>query len=351
MLHDFQEIDNMNFLKLNELNNSTILITGATGLIGYHITSYLIHRNIVHKSNIKILLLVRNMDKARRLFSPIISEEDNSSITYIVGDIKAIPHIENKIDYIIHGASPTASKFFVDKPVETIKTAVIGTINILELAVSHHVKSCVYLSSMEIYGSPHTEKKLSEKVGTTIDTMQVRSSYPEAKRLCETLCKSYESEYGANIRVVRLAQTFGPVFDLSDQRVFMLIANSIINNNNIIFNTDGLSKRPYLYLSDAVSAILTILLLGKDGEAYNVGNKDTYCSIKKMAEIAVNSQKSNIEIITKKEILSKYPSRHNLNLAMDKIESLGWKPTKNLPEMYAILIKSIYNLKKNGVIE
>lgn len=86
-------------------------------------------------------------------------------------------------------------------------------------------------------------------------------------------------------------------------------------------------------------------MLGVDGEAYNVGNKDTYCSIKEMAQVAVKSQNSNIEIITKQEELSKYPSRHNLNLDMKKIEDLGWRPTKNLAEMYAILIKSIQDLK------
>ena len=344
-LNDFKQIDKANFLDLKELDNKTIFITGATGLIGYYLTSYLIYRNKVHGSNIKLLLLVRDEVKAKRLFDKNITRGIKDKIVYIVGDIIEIPEIEYKIDFIIHGASPTASKFFIEKPVETVKTAVFGTMNILELAVKHQVDSCVYLSSMEVYGSPSSEKLISEYEGTTIDTMQIRSSYPEAKRLCETLCKSYQSEYGIKVKVVRLSQTFGAVFDLNDQRVFMLIANSIINNQNVVFNTDGLSKRPYLYISDAVSAILTILLLGVDGEAYNVGNKDTYCSIKEMAQVAVKSQNSNIEIITKQEELSKYPSRHNLNLDMKKIEDLGWRPTKNLAEMYAILIKSIQDLK------
>lgn len=109
-----------------------------------------------------------------------------TSLSFIVGSVESLPEVREKVDYIIHGTSPTASLYFVQHPVETIQTAVKGTKNILELAKQNQVESVLYLSSMEVYGAPLTDKLIPETQGCTLDFMTVRSCYPVAKSSVKT---------------------------------------------------------------------------------------------------------------------------------------------------------------------
>lgn len=109
-----------------------------------------------------------------------------TSLSFIVGSVESLPEVREKVDYIIHGTSPTASLYFVQHPVETIQTAVKGTKNILELAKQNQVESVLYLSSMEVYGAPLTDKLIPETQGCTLDFMTVCSCYPVAKSSVKT---------------------------------------------------------------------------------------------------------------------------------------------------------------------
>ena len=117
-------------LPINELYHSTILVTGATGLVGSQIVKALLNMNVRKNAGIRVLALVRNREKAKKIFADCSSE----GLAFLVGDVTDAIETDEKMDYIIHAASPTASKFFVEHPVETILTAVNGTKNILELA-------------------------------------------------------------------------------------------------------------------------------------------------------------------------------------------------------------------------
>lgn len=200
------------------------------------------------------------------------------------------------------------------------------------------MESVLYLSSMEVYGAPLTDKLIPETQGCTLDSMTVRSCYPIAKRLCENLCASYASEYGVPGKAIRLAQTFGPGVSMNDGRVFAEFARDAIHGSDIELQTAGTSKRMYLYTADAVTAILTVLLSGKIGEAYNAANSETYCSIVEMAqlvvhEIAHDSIKVHVPMI-KLDADSKFSPPHHLNLDTSKIYKLGWRPSVGLREMY-----------------
>lgn len=326
-----------------QLENSTVLVTGATGLIGSTIVNALIYTDKKMNLNLKVIALVRNLKKAQSQFASQTAFSD--ALTFIEGTVEGLPCVITDIDYIIHGANPTDSAYFVDNPVETINIAVQGTTNLLSVAVKKSVKGFVYLSSMEVYGAPQTDDFILESQGTTIDTMSVRSSYPEAKRLCECLCTSYASEYGFSAKVVRLAQTFGPGVDTySDNRVFAEFARCVMRKQNIILKTAGKSKRSYLYTADAVTAILTVLLTGKRGEAYNVANPSTYCSIVDMARMLARNPGDNafnVVVPSEEEYNEKYCPTHKLNLDISKIQSLGWNPSKNLMEMYERMIKTV----------
>lgn len=332
---DLEYITSACFIDWQKFDNKTVFVTGATGLIGYTLVSALLYRNLKYKSNIKIIALVRNITKAKEKFAEQLKQ--NLNLKFVIGDVENLPTIDEKIDFIIHGANPTASSYFVENPVETIKIAVLGTNNILNLAKEKNISSLVYLSSMEIYGAPHTDERIDETYGTTVDTMSVRSCYPEAKRLSETLCASYAGEYKVPAKVVRLAQTFGPGIDKNDNRVFAEFLRCARQKQDIVLQTEGTSKRCYLYTADAVTVILTVLLNGKTGEAYNADNKNTYCSIMEMAQLVAHelaNDEIKVVINVNENSKRKFSPPHKLNLDVSKIENLGWRATRSLVEMY-----------------
>lgn len=339
---DLDYLVSLEYIPWKKLQGSTILITGATGLIGYNLVSGLIYADIRKKLDLKIIALVRNLDKAKEKFSEQL--RDSNSLEFIVGEVENLPEVRQSIDYIVHAASPTASLFFVENPVETIKTAVIGTIHVLELAKKMNVKGIVYLSSMEIYGAPKTEDVLSETDLGYMNPLLVRNCYPESKRQCEALCAAYASEYNVPAMSVRLAQTFGSGVDKKDKRAFAEFARCAMEKKDILLLTDGRSKRCYLYTMDAVSAILTVLLKGEAGQAYNAANPETYCSVKEMAEMVAQTFGENrikVKVSDNKEGSKKFPPPHFYNLGVEQISALEWKASKQLLEMYHILLKEL----------
>lgn len=335
---DLEYITSASFIDWKKLDNKTVFITGATGLIGYAFVSALLYRNLKYQSNIKIIALVRNITKAKEKFAEQLKQ--NLNLKFVIGDVENLPTIDDEIDYIVHGANPTASSYFVENPVETIKTAVWGSNNILNLAKEKNISGLVYLSSMEVYGAPHTDELIDEAHGTTVDTMSVRSCYPEAKRLCEALCSSYADEYKVPAKVVRLAQTFGPGIDKNDNRVFAEFLRCAMQKQDMVLQTEGTSKRCYLYTADAVTVILTVLLNGKTGEAYNAANKNTYCSIMEMAQLVAHelaNDEIKVVINVNENSKRKFSPPHKLNLDVSKLESLGWRATRSLVEMYKFM--------------
>ncbi len=320
----------LNSTDMDRLAGSTVLVTGATGLIGQlAVRSFLVY-NESHEKKIRVIACVRNRQKAADMFG----EEPE----YLVSDITELKAENIGAEYIIHAAAVTSSRSFVEQPAETIHTSCMGMRRILEFARMNPVKSLVYLSTMEVYGTPQTDEKIFEDHGTDINTMQVRSSYPESKRLCEALCAAYGAEYGIPVKVIRLTQTFGPGVSYNDGRVFAEFARCVIEQRDIILHTKGETKRSYLYTADAVAAILSVLLYGENGEAYNAANEQTYCTIREMAELAAgDTLEVRIELPEDITRFGYAPVLH-MNLDTTKLQKLGWKPAFALKEMYSRMI-------------
>jgi len=317
-----------------------ILITGASGLIGSAIVFALLSWNRQHEEKIHVIALARNQAKCEALFSEYLTD----GLEILISDVCNLPISDMGLDYIIHGASQTSSRGFVETPVETIMTALDGTRNLLKLAQINHVKGFVYLSSMEIYGTPATDEKIDETHPSNLDVLQVRSCYPESKRMCENLCVSYASEYDVPAKIVRLTQTFGTGVVYNDGRVFAEFARCVLEKRNIILKTKGETKRCYLYTADAVTAILTVLLNGEPGQAYNAANEETYCSIFEMACTVANISKDNIQVVIEENTdIQKlgYAPTLKMNLSTEKLKSLGWVPHYGLTAMYERMMKSM----------
>lgn len=341
---DIINIINDNAELLHMLDGKTILVTGATGLIGYVLGATIAEYGKNSTNPPKLIAIVRDKSKAESMYA----EYNSDIIQFVVGSVEDKVVLPNEIDYVIHGASVTSSKAFIEKPVDVIRTAINGTWNMLDIANQSNCSSFVYLSSMEVYGAPTTDDKVCEGDGAVIDTTSVRSSYSEGKRMCENLACSYYSQYGVPVKIARLTQTMGPTVSYNDGRVFAEFARCAIEEKDIVLHTKGETKRNYLYVTDAVTAILTILLQGENGKAYNVANEDTYCSIYEMAQM-VSEKLSNGKIKVKIEMEDENKFGYNpvmkMNLDTTRLRNLGWSAKVGLEEMYERLRRGMKNAR------
>ncbi|RNM31391.1 NAD-dependent epimerase/dehydratase family protein [Absicoccus porci] len=319
---------------MTEFEGTSILVTGGTGLIGSTLVM-----GLLEAKNIDVYVLARSIGKAKNIFCDYL---ENKKLHFIIQDISQPIPFDLSVDYIIHTASPTSSKYFVDHPVETIHTSIQGTDNVLKFAKEHSIKSLVYLSSLEVYGvtDPMLDSVKELDYGY-LDPFKVRSSYSEGKRMVECLCASYYSEYSVPIRVARLAQTFGPGVSYEDGRVFADFARSCIEKRDIVLHTEGKTVRNYCYTKDAAIAILYILAHGQNGEAYNVANPDTAISIYDMACLLHHLYPdSQVKVmIDGKE--RGYNPDVIIRLNVDKLNALGYRPSTSLEQMYNRLIESM----------
>lgn len=312
--------------------NKRILITGATGLIGKSLTRKLL------QCGAKIIALVRDEKSARAIFADISDE----GIEYLESDVTTVKAVDVGADYIIHGASITSSRAFINEPADVIMCSVKGAENLLEFARVNKVKGFVYLSTMEVYGTPDSDEKITETHASNLNTMSPRSGYPESKRLCECLCASYAAQYAVPAKVVRLTQTFGSGVSYQDTRVFAEFARCILEERDIILKTKGETKRNYLFTEDAAEAILTVLVKGDVGEAYNAANEDTYCSIYQMAQFVADrfgqgKVKVKIEECGDASHLGFAPVL-KMNLDCSKLKALGWQPKTGLEKAFESMI-------------
>ena len=309
----------------------TYLITGATGFLGGLLT-----KKILQDIDNQVILPVRNLDKAKKIF------DSNERIHLIESDVEHLDslHFDINIDYIIHAAATTTSKIMIEKPVEVCTAIVDGTRNVLEIAKKHKIKSMVYLSSMEAYGSvPDDGTRRTESETGYISLTSTRSCYPLGKQMAELLCTCYAKEYGTPVTIARLSQVFGQGVSPDDTRVFMQFAKAAKYKKDIVLKTKGLSYGNYTASEDAVEAILYILRKGKPGETYNVVNESNTMRIREMAEFVCKEiAGGDIDLIIDEDLSNAYAADTGLKLSGKKLSKLGYTPTKDIKEMYYDLL-------------
>ena len=327
ILQEDLEILANNDFPFQKLKNVTVFITGVTGLVGSQLFRALACFNRIHNLNMNIYALVRNINKAQAIFGEMLNRSDL---------------------HLVIGATVTTSKTMVEYPVDTILTAFNGTNQMLKLATEHKIRSFIYLSSMEMYGTfPTTLAEtplVTENMQGTLDVLAVRSNYPESKRLCENMCIAYLKQYDVPVKIARLSQTFGAGILSGENRVFAQFARSVIQKEDIILHTLGESEGNYCYTRDTVYALLILMIKGINGEAYNIVNEENHTTIVDMAKlVATRLAKGSIRVVfdISKTDLFGYAVDTKMKLSSEKMKSLGWIPTVSLEESYRRMIESM----------
>ena len=307
----------------DKLKNSTVLITGASGMVGSYMLYVLTRLNDIYNYDIKIIGMVRNVQK---LPEKIRNRKD---VQVIVGDVTNPIDIEGDITYIIHAASPASPLIMQNKPVETIAANTLGTYYTLSLAKEKEAAGYLFISSREIYGQPAEGQEFFwENTYGFVDQLNPRSCYSEGKKAAETMCVCFKEEYGLNTKIARLAHTYGPGMSIYDGRVQADFLKNVYHNEDIVLTSEGTAVRTYTYIGDAVSALYRILL-NSDDIVYNIGNENGKVSIKELAEIMVDiyPERGLKLIFDIPEGGTKGTAPYTLGiLSSEKIRNLGWKP-------------------------
>lgn len=339
---DLENILSDTAIPWKKLAGKTILVTGATGLIGSCIVRTLLWMEKYLKNPPYVLALVRDLEKAKKKFKCEM-EAYGTNLCLVKGNVCSLPEIDGELDYIIHAASITSSYAFIKEPVEVIRVAALGTNNLINLGINKRVQGFIYFSSMEVYGMPQKGHAVTENEIAGFNPTVIRNSYPISKQMCESLCLSAGSEYGLPVYVLRLTQTFGPEAEYTDQRVFAEFMRCVLEKRDIVLKTSGLSERCYIYTADAVKAVFTVLLKGNRQEVYNVANPDTYCSIFEMANLVTRDiarGKISVKIEQEKDWkMQGYADTLFMQLDISKIKALGWKPETSLSEMFIRMLR------------
>lgn len=308
------------------LDGCNILVVGATGLIGSCLIDVLMSKK---DRKYHIYAMGRNENRAKTLFSKY---KNDNKFHLILHDITTALKNNIQFQYIIDGASNASPFDFSNHPVEIMRTNLLGIFHLLDYGLAHGVRRLLYVSSGEIYGQGDGGI-FSEKDSGFVDSMKARSCYPSSKRAAETICSSYKDEYGIDVVVARPCHIYGPCFTEKDNRVYAQFIKSILDNQDIILKSDGTQFRSWCYVVDCVSALLTILLKGNSGEAYNIADPNSNISIKTLAEIIARIGKKKVLFVkpSDQDIKSYNPINKSV-FNVEKLFSLGWDVSNSIEE-------------------
>ena len=341
---DIRDIIASECVDWKRFDKKTVLIAGATGMLPSYMALTLLGLSRAKRIEVKVILLVSNLQKARKVFEDYL---DLESLSFIVQDVSAPVEVESEVDFIIHAASQASPKCYGTDPVGTLNANVLGTHNLLELAKRKHAEGFLFFSTGGVYGNFATEDiVITENMYGSIDPLHVRSCYFESKRMAENMCACYAYQYGVPVKIIRIFHTLGPNVDINDGRAFSDFCKAIIEGKDIVLRSDGSAMRTFCYAADAVKGYFMVLLNGKSGEAYNVGSTDNEISMRDLAEMLVGlypEKKLSVRYEIDPGSVTYTKMRNAVNRAIpstDKIKSLGWSETADIPTIFRRTIDS-----------
>lgn len=316
------------------LNGKTVLLSGASGMIGSLLTDAIMLRNesLSPKKRCTVIAVARNESALRNRFS---YWKNCSELICIGHDITCpLPVLPRQFDYLIHAASTTHPVAYAAEPVDTIMTNVLGAHNMLDLAAANSRARFLLLSSVEIYGANRGDADyFDERYVGYLDCNTLRAGYPEAKRVSEALCQAYIEENGVDAVILRLPRCFGPTMRMCDSKAVAQFIKNAAKRENIALKSDGGQLYSYAYVPDAVNGMLWTLWKGKMGEAYNLGSRDADITLRNLAELAAEHVGTKV-VFEHPEKCEKKGYSTAVKALMDakKLEALGWRARYGIEE-------------------
>lgn len=343
-----EDVYNVSKIKVSwdKLAGKSIMISGATGLIGSFLIDVIMEKNIDAELNCQIYALIRNKEKAVNRFFKYI---DDSHLTFIMYDVNQ-PLISDSIktvDYILHLASNTHPLLYATDPIGTITTNIIGVQNLLDFAIAHNTRRFAFASSNEAYGENRGDAELfDEDYCGYINCNTLRAGYPESKRCGEALCQAYKQQKGLDIVIPRVTRSYGPSMNMSDTKAINQFIKKALEGNDIVLKSEGTQYFSYTYVADAVSGLLWVLMEGKNGEAYNVAFEEGDIMLKDLANIIaeINNKKVVFEIPEDLEAAG-YSKATKARLNGKKLQKLGWEPRYDIKAGVERTISILKSLK------
>jgi nucleoside-diphosphate-sugar epimerase len=329
-------------LPWDQLAGRVVLVTGASGLVAsYLVEALLYRREIGAPAPARIVALVRDRGRACARFAAYTGRSD---LALVVQDVSEPVRYDGRIDAVVHAAGQATPRHFGTDPVGTYKPNVIGTHHLLERARHDGVESFVFVSSGAVHGAIPETAVLREDVYGVVDPLDLRASYAESKRMGETMCRSWQAQFGVPARIVRLGHTYGPGMRRDDERAFAEFVFNVVDGRDIVLNSDGAAVRPYCYLADATEALLRVLLSGSPGEAYLLANPAASCSIRELAGIVASlypERGVRVRVGGAATQPGYLPNRDPARpIDTSKITALGWAPMTSLEDGFRRTIAS-----------
>lgn len=313
-------------LPWSALKDKSIMITGATGLVGSFLIDVLIDRNERFGLNASIIAVARDQRKFEDRFS---NYKGYDKLRFFRHDVSE-PFDENTIsdvDYILHLASNTHPRLYSQDPIGTITTNVLGTKHLLDFAATHNTKRFLLASSNEIYGENRGDVEFfDETYCGFIDCNTLRAGYPESKRCSEAMCQAYKRQKGIDVVIARLTRCYGATLLKSDSKALSQFIGKAIAGEDIVLKSSGNQFFSYIHVVDAVTGILSILLKGESGEAYNIADSESDIRLKDLAGLIAGYMNKKVIFEIPDSIESAgYSKATKARLSSDKIRGLGWQ--------------------------
>ena len=313
-------------LPWDRLDGKTILLSGATGMIGSFLTDVLMEKNRRGELAVRVIAMTRDPEKASLRATP----DWERGVRFLQCDVsREKPEAGCPVDYVIHAASNTHPVAYATDPIGTITTNIIGTQNMLEAAVSGGATRALFLSSVEIYGENRGDcEYFDEDYCGYLNCNTLRAGYPEGKRAGEALCQAYIRQRNLDAVILRLPRIYGPTMLSSDTKAISQFLKKAVNREDIVLKSEGTQFYSYSYVADAVSGILYCLLLGQCGEAYNLGDPGSDIRLRDLAALIAGyaGRRVVFELPDATERAG-YSKATKALLNGNKLKALGWMPS------------------------